>query len=128
MWQEITDGLRPGQVAADNPALTARVFKLKRARLNHLIKNRKVFGRTKMRLNTVEYQGRGLPHDHGRKLTFLPCGLLLVPPITVEGPGTGRKVVLTLFCPALRARASGERGFYLFCCSPRPAACTPGAV
>ena len=110
MWQEITDGLRPGQVAADNPALTARVFKLKRARLNHLIKNRKVFGRTKMRLNTVEYQGRGLPHDHGRKLTFWPCGLLLhlplrlpvsllplpLPRVEGPGPGTGSKVVLPI--------------------------------
>ena len=63
-WPEITDQLRPGQVAEDRPEVVARVFRQKLDALLDVINKGAVFGQVIAHLATIEFQKRGLPHAH----------------------------------------------------------------
>ncbi|XP_063974291.1 uncharacterized protein LOC135160997 [Diachasmimorpha longicaudata] len=63
-WQEIQPLLLPGQQAIHRHDITARVFKQKLKSLIDFIVKYSVFGITRGRLYTVEWQKRGLPHAH----------------------------------------------------------------
>jgi len=63
-WPEILHELKPGEEANDRPDLTSRVFNMK---LNALLKNllqSGVLGTMMADIHAVEWQKRGLPHDH----------------------------------------------------------------
>lgn len=61
-WPDLLAALPPGVDAIDAPAITARIFNLKRKAL--LQDLREAFGVCKGLCWTVEYQKRGLPHCH----------------------------------------------------------------
>ncbi|XP_071713690.1 uncharacterized protein [Rutidosis leptorrhynchoides] len=64
-WPEITRALEGSNFnPEDKPAYQARMFKIKLDRLMSDIKKRKIFGRVRAELYTVEFQKRGLPHAH----------------------------------------------------------------
>ena len=63
-WDEIRENLRPGQVPADRPDLTARVFKQKLKTMIDFIVKFQVFGEVKCWMYAIEWQKRGLPHCH----------------------------------------------------------------
>lgn len=61
-WPEIQSQLLPGQTAADRPDVVDRAF---RARMSHAIEQMKArFGRVAYVIRVVEFQKRGLPHNH----------------------------------------------------------------
>jgi hypothetical protein len=63
-WPEIIDSLLPGQVTADRPDLSTRVFNMyKTALLDDLTKHH-VLGPLLGYVYTIEFQKRGLPHMH----------------------------------------------------------------
>ncbi|XP_028766672.1 uncharacterized protein LOC114724484 [Neltuma alba] len=64
-WPEIKricehDMLTP----SDSPQLLSRVFKMKLQSMMRTIKNKKIFGRVRAEVYTIEFQKRGLPHAH----------------------------------------------------------------
>ncbi|XP_048501480.2 uncharacterized protein LOC125497826 [Beta vulgaris subsp. vulgaris] len=64
-WPEITrfvkkKGLRP----EDRPDIVCCVFKIKLDKLVNDLKERKIFGRVRAVVYTIEFQKRGLPHAH----------------------------------------------------------------
>jgi hypothetical protein len=63
-WPEILHELRPREEANDRPDLTSRVFNMKlNALLKDLLQNG-VLGTAVADIHVVEWQKRGLPHDH----------------------------------------------------------------
>jgi hypothetical protein len=63
-WPEILHELRLGEEANNRPDLTSRVFNMKfNALLKDLLQNG-VLGITVADIHVVEWQKRGLPHDH----------------------------------------------------------------
>ena len=63
-WNEIKELLLPGQVAADRPDISARVFKQKLTTLLAFMVKHRVFGRVTCWMYSIEFQKRGLPHSH----------------------------------------------------------------
>ncbi|KAK9665754.1 hypothetical protein RND81_14G133600 [Saponaria officinalis] len=64
-WPEIVNalhgqGLRP----EDRPDIVVRIFKMKLDKMMFDFKKRRIFGRTKGAVYTIEFQKRGLPHAH----------------------------------------------------------------
>ncbi len=63
-WPEILHELRRGEETNDRPDLTSRVFNMKlNAVLKDLLQNG-VLGTAVADIHVVEWQKRGLPHDH----------------------------------------------------------------
>ena len=62
-WPELTAALLPGQIAADRPDLTARVFKGKIDAIMNDIKGGSM-GKIVAHVSVIEFQKRGLPHCH----------------------------------------------------------------
>ncbi|GJZ73835.1 uncharacterized protein Tco_0637981 [Tanacetum coccineum] len=64
-WPEITRFLRrKGVKSEDRPDITTRVFKMKLDQLIRDIKEKRIFGRVRAEVYTIEFQKRGLPHCH----------------------------------------------------------------
>jgi len=63
-WDKIKITLLLGQTAIDWHDITARVFRQKLKSLINLIMHSSVFGKTRCRLYSVEWQNRGLPYAH----------------------------------------------------------------
>ncbi|CAI6375927.1 unnamed protein product [Macrosiphum euphorbiae] len=63
-WTEITNLLLADQQPSDRHDLIARVFKLKLRKLIDLITKCKIFGNVISWVYSIEWQKRGLPHDH----------------------------------------------------------------
>ena len=63
-WPEIRRELFPGQQPADRPDLIARVFKIKKDMLMHLITQKGIFGHCVAHILATEFQRHGLPHAH----------------------------------------------------------------
>ena len=63
-WPEIKNALFPGQTSTDREDLIARVFNEKRKKLNKAIVKDGLFGECIAYMATVEWQKRGLPHQH----------------------------------------------------------------
>ena len=63
-WPEFQEQLRPGETPQDRPDLVSRIFKLKYNALRDEIVKCGIFGKVYAHLETIEYQGRGLPHVH----------------------------------------------------------------
>ena len=63
-WQEIEEGLLPGQVPSDRHDLLARVFRQKLIKLIDIVTKTHVFGPTRCWMYSIEWQKRGLPHAH----------------------------------------------------------------
>lgn len=63
-WKEIVDELLPGEVPSERPDLICRVFDLKLKEIFNDIKNETIFGKVKGLIHVIEYQKRGLLHDH----------------------------------------------------------------
>jgi hypothetical protein len=61
-WDEIKNNLLPAQQAVDNPALCARVFKMKFYKLKNRL--RELWGPQVYSLHVIEFQRGGLPHAH----------------------------------------------------------------
>ena len=64
IWREIRDNLLPGQQASDRPDICAHVFHLKKEYLISLVTKKKYFGEVSAHVHVVEFQKRGVPHDH----------------------------------------------------------------
>ncbi|KXN86259.1 hypothetical protein AN958_10312, partial [Leucoagaricus sp. SymC.cos] len=62
-WEEIQSALLPGQTASDRPDIVARVFEQKKKALLKEIMNG-LFGKCVAKVDTNEFQKRGLPHIH----------------------------------------------------------------
>ncbi len=63
-WPEILHELKPGEEVNDRPDLTSMVFNMKlNALLKDLLQNG-VLGTALADIHVVEWQKRGLPHDH----------------------------------------------------------------
>lgn len=63
-WPEITNNLKPGQTALDQPDLVSRVFKLKKDQLIRELCSEHIFGKAIARVHSIEFQKRGFPHAH----------------------------------------------------------------
>ncbi|MCO5577386.1 hypothetical protein L7F22_031218 [Adiantum nelumboides] len=63
-WPEVTQALLPGQVLADRPDITARVFFQKHSSMMRHILKENFFGKVVGYMSVVEFQKRGLPHSH----------------------------------------------------------------
>ncbi|GJS87280.1 hypothetical protein Tco_0769916 [Tanacetum coccineum] len=64
-WPEITRFLRKrGLKSEDRPDVITRVFKMKLDQLIKDIKEKRIFGRVRAEIYTIEFQKRGLPHCH----------------------------------------------------------------
>ncbi|KAI7934342.1 hypothetical protein MJO28_017129 [Puccinia striiformis f. sp. tritici] len=63
-WFEITDLLKEGEKAFDNPTIVARVFYLKLQELLRLLNKMDRLGTIVAFISTIEFQKRGLPHLH----------------------------------------------------------------
>ena len=63
-WPEIQRELQPGEKAQDRPDLVARVFYLYLKQLMKDILHGEIFGKVDAYLWTIEFQKRGLPHQH----------------------------------------------------------------
>ncbi len=63
-WEEIKNNLKYGEVAAQRPDLTGRVFNMKLKNLLKEIVHDQIFGQVIAHLHVVEFQKRGLPHAH----------------------------------------------------------------
>lgn len=63
-WPEIRQELLPGQQPYERPDLIARVFKMKKDALLHLITQKGIFGKSVAHIYSIEFQKRGLPHAH----------------------------------------------------------------
>jgi len=64
LWPEISSALLPGQIPADRPDLTSRVFNMYKSSLIDDLTKNNVFGDTLGYVFTIEFQKRGLPHMH----------------------------------------------------------------
>ncbi|KAK9714657.1 hypothetical protein RND81_06G110100 [Saponaria officinalis] len=64
-WPEITDALKEqGLRPEDRPDIVIRIFKMKLDEMMFDFKTRRIFGRTRGAIYTIEFQKRGLPHAH----------------------------------------------------------------
>ncbi|XP_044360895.1 uncharacterized protein [Triticum aestivum] len=63
-WEEITEKLLPGQLPQDRPDLVARVYKAKQRDMMDLLTKGKHFGEVAAYVHVIEFQKRGLPHEH----------------------------------------------------------------
>ena len=63
-WEEITSNLEPRQEPQDRPKLVARVYRAKLRDLKDLLIKRKYFGDVTAYVHVIEFQKRGLPHEH----------------------------------------------------------------
>ena len=63
-WQEITEALKPGEVANDRPDILSRVFWMKLNFLLELLLKQQIFGKVIGHIHVIEFQKRGLPHAH----------------------------------------------------------------
>lgn len=61
-WPEIKQHLFHGQKTEDRHDISARVFKRKLKAMINFITKHEVFGETRCRMYSVEWQKRGLPH------------------------------------------------------------------
>lgn len=80
-WPEITDNLLFGQKSQDRPDLIVRVFYLKVKEMLSDLK-RGILGPYAGHVYTIEYQKRGLPHQH--LLLFLQLGFRINTPQIVD--------------------------------------------
>jgi hypothetical protein len=63
-WEEITEALKPGEVANDRPDILSRVFRMKLNFLLELLLKDQIFGKVIGHIHVIEFQKRGLPHAH----------------------------------------------------------------
>ena len=62
-WPEVLRELKPGQIPQDRPDILCRVFQAKKKQLLLEI-DEGLFGPTKARVHSIEFQKRGSPHMH----------------------------------------------------------------
>ena len=63
-WEEIKQGLLPGQSVADRPDLAVRTFHAKVQEMKDNLFKHGFLGKTVAHVYTIEFQKRGLPHIH----------------------------------------------------------------
>jgi hypothetical protein len=63
-WPEIVHALLPGQVTADRPDLTTRIFNMYKTTLIDELTKDLILGPVLSYIYTIEFQKRGLPHMH----------------------------------------------------------------
>ncbi|MGH7750808.1 MAG: helitron helicase-like domain-containing protein, partial [Candidatus Dormibacteria bacterium] len=64
-WPEITRELSRGEIANERPDLVVRVFHEKIERFNNDLTDKHVLGQIIVYCEVIEFQKRGLPHQHG---------------------------------------------------------------
>ncbi|XP_028752922.1 uncharacterized protein LOC114712535 [Neltuma alba] len=80
-WVKVSRLCEPESLhPSDRPDILSRVFKMKLQSLMRAIKEKKIFGRVRVEVYTIEFQKRGLPHAH--------ILLFLDPRDKIKDPGT----------------------------------------
>jgi len=81
-WPEIKRELLPTQQPHDRPDLIARIFKMKKDALMHLITQKGIFGPCVAHIDANQFQKQGLPHAY--ILIFLEQNYKLFTPAAVD--------------------------------------------
>ncbi|XP_024315925.1 uncharacterized protein LOC100821537 isoform X4 [Brachypodium distachyon] len=76
-WEEITNGLEPGQTPQDRPDLIVWVFKAKLEVLKIQLFKNHILGKVIAYVYVIEFQKRGLPHAHFLLIMELDYKLLV---------------------------------------------------